>query len=361
MTDSDVKSTPLAAKHVELGARMVPFAGWNMPVQYTGILDEHKAVREACGIFDISHMGQFTVVGAAAAAWLNSMLTNDINKLDIGQGQYSIMLNEQAGVIDDLILYRMEPETFFVVVNASKIDEDFAWLSAHKPAEVVLENHSDEYVGLAVQGPKCGEVFARVIPGVELPPRNGISRVTVDGTDLIVCRTGYTGEDGFEFFCPAGEGVKWFEAFLDAGAKPCGLGARDSLRLEMCYPLNGSDLAPDKTPLEAGLGFFCALDTEFIGAGILREQKANGLSKRLVAIEYTGKGAPPRAHYTVHVPGGEAIGELTSGVLSPSLMKGIALAYLPVAHAKVGTELEIDVRGRKFPAVVVKKPFYKKG
>ena len=170
MTDPDVKSTPLAAKHVELGARMVPFAGWNMPVQYTGILDEHKAVREACGIFDISHMGQFTVAGAAAAAWLNSMLTNDINTLDIGQGQYSIMLNDRAGVIDDLILYRMEPETFFVVVNASKIDEDFAWLSAHKPADVVLENHSDEYVGLAVQGPKCGEIFARVIPGVELPP-----------------------------------------------------------------------------------------------------------------------------------------------------------------------------------------------
>ena len=298
-----------------------------MPVQYTGILDEHKAVRETCGIFDISHMGQFTVAGDSAAAWLNSMLTNDINKLNVGQGQYSVMLNDRAGVIDDLILYRMEPETFFVVVNASKIDEDFAWLSAHQPAGVTLENHSDEYVGLAVQGPECGEVFSRVIPGVELPPRNGISRISAEGTDLIVCRTGYTGEDGFEFFCPAKEGVKWFEAFLGAGAKPCGLGARDSLRLEMCYPLNGS----------------------------------NGLSQRLAAIEYTGKGAPPRAHYAVHVPGGEAIGELTSGVLSPSLMKGIALAYLPAAHAKVGTELEIDVRGRKFPAVVVKKPFYKKG
>lgn len=170
MTDTDVKSTPLATKHVELGARMVPFAGWNMPVQYTGILDEHKAVRETCGIFDISHMGQFTVAGGSAAAWLNSMLTNDINKLHVGQGQYSVMLNDRAGVIDDLILYRMEPETFFVVVNASKIDEDFAWLSAHQPAGVTLENHSDEYVGLAVQGPECGEVFSRVIPGVELPP-----------------------------------------------------------------------------------------------------------------------------------------------------------------------------------------------
>lgn len=209
MNNSDVKSTPLAAKHVELGGKMVPFSGWNMPVQYTGILDEHKAVREACGVFDISHMGQFIVKGADAAVWLNSMLTNDINKLDIGQGQYSIMLNDQAGVIDDLILYRTEPETFFVVVNASMIDEDFAWLSAHKPAGVLLEDHSDEYVGLAVQGPKCGEVFSKVIPGVELPPRNGISQLTVNGKDIIICRTGYTGEDGFEFFCSAADGVCW--------------------------------------------------------------------------------------------------------------------------------------------------------
>lgn len=361
MNNSDVKSTPLAAKHVELGGKMVPFSGWNMPVQYTGILDEHKAVREACGVFDISHMGQFIVKGADAAVWLNSMLTNDINKLDIGQGQYSIMLNDQAGVIDDLILYRTEPETFFVVVNASMIDEDFAWLSAHKPAGVLLEDHSDEYVGLAVQGPKCGEVFSKVIPGVELPPRNGISQLTVNGKDIIICRTGYTGEDGFEFFCSAADGVCWLEAYLAAGAKPCGLGARDSLRLEMCYPLNGSDLSPDKTPLEAGLGFFCALDTNFTGVEILRDQKTNGLQQRLVALEYTDKGAPPRAHYTVHLPDGQAIGELTSGVLSPSLMKGIAMGYLPVAHAKVGTQVEIDVRGKKFPAVVVKKPFYKKG
>lgn len=360
MSDSAVKSTPLADKHLSLGAKMVPFAGWNMPVQYTGILDEHKAVREACGVFDISHMGQFLVSGANAAAWLNSMLTNDINKLDVAQGQYSIMLNEKAGVIDDLILYRSEPDTFFVVVNASKIDEDYAWLIAHKPADVCLENHSDDYVGLAVQGPLSSEVFAKVIPGVTLPPRNGIANVTLDGQDLVICRTGYTGEDGFEFFCPAADGVAWLEAFIDAGAKPCGLGARDSLRLEMCYPLNGSDLSPEKTPLEAGLGFFCALDTDFIGVEILRDQKANGLSQRLVALEYTDKGAPPRSHYKVHIPGGDAIGELTSGVLSPSMMKGIAMAYLPIDYAKVGTSLEIDVRGKKFPAIVVKKPFYKK-
>ncbi len=361
MTDSEIKSTPLAPKHVELGAKMVPFAGWNMPVQYTGIIDEHKTVREHCGVFDISHMGQFIVSGTQAAAWLNQLLTNDINKLDIGQGQYSMMLNERGGVIDDLILYRFEETSYFVVVNASMIDEDYAWMEKHLVDSVSLENHSDKYAGLAIQGPECQDVFAKLFPNITLPPRNGIARLTVEGKDLWVCRTGYTGEDGFEFFCPAVDGIEWLTSFVQAGAKPCGLGARDSLRLEMCYPLNGSDLSPEKTPIEAGLGFFCALDTDFIGADVLREQKANGPKQRLVAIEYTDKGAPPRAHYKVHLPGGPEISELSSGVLSPCMMKGIAMAYLPADYAKVGTELEIDVRGKKFPAVVVKKPFYKKG
>lgn len=361
MSDDSIKSTPLAPKHVELGAKMVPFAGWNMPVQYTGIIDEHKAVREACGIFDISHMGQFIVSGKDAAAWLNSMLTNDINKLGINQGQYTIMLNEKAGVIDDLIIYRSGEESFFIVVNASKIDEDFAWLSAHKPEGVTLENDSDLYAGMAIQGPKCQEVFSKVFPGLELPVRNGIASHEAKGQQLLFCRTGYTGEDGFEFFCPAEHGIEWLETFIAAGAKPCGLGARDSLRLEMCYPLNGSDLDPEHTPIEAGLGFFCALDTDFIGAEILREQKANGPKVRLVAIEYTDKGAPPRSHYSIFSVDGEEIGHLSSGVLSPSMMKGIAMGYVPAAYAKAGTELQIDVRGKKFPAIVVKKPFYKKG
>ena len=361
MSDDPIKSTPLASKHIELGAKMVPFAGWNMPVQYTGIIDEHKAVRESCGIFDISHMGQFIVSGQGAAAWLNSMLTNNIDKLGINQGQYTIMLNEKAGVIDDLIIYRCGEDTYFVVVNASKIDEDYAWLSSHKPEGITLENHSDRYAGMAIQGPLCQDVFAKVFPGLELPVRNGIATHEIKGQQLWFCRTGYTGEDGFEFFCPAEHGIEWLEAFVAAGAKPCGLGARDSLRLEMCYPLNGSDLDPDHTPIEAGLGFFCALDTEFTGAEILRGQKADGPKVRLVAIEYTGKGAPPRSHYSVFSASGEELGQLTSGVLSPSLVKGIAMAYVPVEYAKVGTELQIDVRGKKFPAVVVKKPFYKKG
>lgn len=359
MSDT-IQSTPLCEKHVELGGKMVPFAGWNMPVQYSGIMDEHKAVREACGVFDISHMGQFIVSGQGATAWLNYMLTNNVEKLSLNQGQYSLMLNYSGGVIDDLILYRDGEERFFVVVNASMIEEDYAWLEGKKPEGIVLENHSSDYVGLAVQGPSCQEVFAKVLPGAELPPRNGIAHVTVNGENCVICRTGYTGEDGYEFFCPAASGVAWFEKFLAAGAKPCGLGARDSLRLEMCYPLNGSDLAPDRTPIEAGLGFFCDLSKDFIGADVLRKQKEEGPAVRLAAIEYTAKGAPPRHGYAVQLPDGTTIGELCSGVLSPSLGKGVGMAYLPAEYAKIGTELQIEVRGKKTPAVVVKKPFYKK-
>ena len=230
---------------------MVAFAGWDMPVQYKGILDEHRAVREACGVFDISHMGQFHAHGEGTTAWLNGMFTNNLEKLIDGVGQYSMMLNERGGVIDDLIIYRLGEDDYFIVVNASMIDEDYAWLMAHKPEGPQLENLSAEYVGLAVQGPKCESVFEAVCPGVELPAHNGILRFKVDGEKLIVCRTGYTGENGFEFFCAAQQGVKWFERMITAGAQPCGLGARDSLRLEMCYSLNGSDLSPEKTPLEA--------------------------------------------------------------------------------------------------------------
>ncbi len=350
----------MEALHVRLGARMVPFAGWNMPVQYTSIMDEHGAVRSAAGVFDISHMGQFIVRGPGALAWLNRMLANNVAKLGPGQGQYSFLLNERGGVIDDLIVYRTGAEEFFLVVNASMIEEDFFWMAKHQPEDVEFSNESALWAGMAVQGPESAAAFAKVCAGKELPPRNGIVRFPVEGGEAVVCRTGYTGEDGFEFFCPAAEGEKWFQSFLDAGAKPCGLGARDSLRLEMCYPLNGSDLSPERTPIEAGLGFFVDLEKgDFIGRETLAKQKAEGPSLRLAALEYTDKGAPPRAHYSVLDAAGETVSELSSGVLSPSLGKGIGMAYLPAALAKPGTELFIDVRGRRFPAKVVKKPFYK--
>ena len=334
---------------------MVPFAGWNMPVMYSSILDEHAAVREACGIFDISHMGQFFVRGKAASPWLNRVLANNVERLGDGQGQYSFLLNEAGGVIDDLIVYRLAAEVFFLVVNASKIDEDFEWMSGLVEPEVELTDESPGWAGMAVQGPRAAEVFRRAFGG-ELPVRNGIEK----RGSAVVCRTGYTGEDGFEFFVPVAEGEAAFRAFLDAGAKACGLGARDSLRLEMGFPLNGSDLSPEHTPLEAGLGFFVDLEKgDFIGGAALRRQKEAGLQRRLVGIEYLDKGAPPRAHYAVCAPGGEAIGELSSGVLSPSLGRGIGMAYLPPDFWKPGAAVEIDVRGRRFAAQVVKKPFYK--
>lgn len=360
MNEQTIQQTPLADLHVELGAKMIPFAGWNMPVQYTSIIDEHTAVREAAGIFDISHMGQFFLSGNGAEEWLNGILANDVKKLAIGEAQYTFMLNEEGGVIDDLIIYRFGDDQIFLVVNASMIDEDFAWLNKHLADGLILTNESDDWVGMAVQGPDSSAAYAKLFPDRELPKRNGIDTWEENGEKCIVCRTGYTGEDGFEFFSSVTTGSAWFQKFVDAGAKSCGLGARDTLRLEVCYPLNGSDLSPKRTPLQAGLGFFCSLDTDFIGADVLRKQKEEGLGERLVAIKYTVKGAPPRAHYGIFTKEGEELGELSSGAMSPSLKEGIAMAYLPVDFAKIGTIVDIDVRGRRYEAQVVKKPFYEK-
>ena len=329
-----------------------------MPVQYSSIIDEHNAVRTRVGIFDISHMGQFLVSGSTAAAWLNRMLTNNIAKIEPGQGQYTLMLNDKGGVIDDLIAYRTAENDYFLVVNASMIDEDFFWMAGHQDEQVTLRNESDLWAGMAIQGPLATEIFAEVCPDEVLPPRNGI---TTTAAGAIVCRTGYTGEDGFEFFCQADEGLSYWEKFLSAGAAPCGLGSRDTLRLEMGYPLNGNDLSPERTPIEAGLGFFCDLEKgDFIGSETLIRQKTDGPTIKLTALQYTEKGPPPRAHYPVASADGSVIGELASGALSPSLMTGIGMAYLPAEFSNIGTDLNIDVRGRLFPAKVVKKPFYKK-
>ena len=329
-----------------------------MPVQYSSILTEHAAVREKAGVFDISHMGQVFVSGENHIAWLDRLLTNNLSKISPGQGQYTLMLNESGGVIDDLIAYRISETETLLVINASMIPEDVAWMEKHLSPGVTLRNESDAWVGLAIQGPDAAAIFAKLFPSEELPPRNGISKL---GEGSIICRTGYTGEDGYEFFCPAAEGSAWFMKFIGAGAAPCGLGARDTLRLEMCYPLNGNDLSPERTPIEAGLGFFCDLTKpEFIGRETLARQKAEGTAVKLTAIRYLEKGAPPRAHYPVVSADGTVLGELASGVLSPSLMSGIGMAYLPSEFSKPGTPLQIEVRGRLFPAEVVKKPFYKK-
>lgn len=346
--------TPLFDRHVAAGGRMVDFAGWEMPVQYTGILDEHRAVRTACGVFDISHMGEFFVSGPGALAWLEGMLTNRVAKLADGEAQYTLLLNERGGVIDDLIVYRLNAEEFLLVVNAAKIAEDAAWLTAHLPDGVQFSNRSAEFAALAVQGPGAGEIFQKILSRPFPAERNRV--LSLDGRFVVT--TGYTGEAGFELVVPAADAERYWDAVVAAGAKPCGLGARDTLRLEMCYPLNGSDLSPDHTPLEAGLGFFVDLEKgSFPGRSALLEQKASGLPKRLSAIRVEDKSPPVRPHYPV-LADGLQVAETTSGALSPSLGCGIALAYLPFALAKPGQPLEIEIRGRRYRAAVVKKPFY---
>jgi len=375
------RRTPLYDRHISGGGRMVDFAGWEMPVQYKGILDEHRAVRESCGVFDISHMGEFFVRGNKASEWLDSLLTNRVAALNVGQAHYSLMLNERGGIIDDLILYRTGAQEFLLIVNAAKIDEDLAWMEEHREllssqrddSDILeLENCSDAYSALAVQGPRSPEIFSKVFTLGWEDRRNHIVELTnAKATDVqnpvsvdrvsraFVATTGYTGELGFEVVVPAGEAERYWELFLDAGAKPCGLGARDTLRLEMCYPLNGLDLSPDHTPLEAGLGAFVDLGKDrFIGRDAVLEQEANGVPKKLAAIRVQEKSPPIRAHYAV-LAGGQKVAETTSGALSPSLGCGIALAYLPFPLAKAGQDLEIEVRSRHYRASVVKKPFYK--
>jgi glycine cleavage system T protein len=340
---------------------MVPFGGWEMPVYYSGIVNEHQAVRTAVGIFDISHMGEIEVFGREAEPWLNELLTNNLSKLTVGEGQYTLMLNDAGGVIDDLIVYRLEQNHYFLIVNAAKIEEDFLWLSEYRTGEVTLLNRSDHFAAVAVQGPKSAKLFR---PIGELPDRNRIRPYRLGAAQVLIARTGYTGEDGFEAFFPADSaGVVWNQ-FLDLGKPwqtlPCGLGARDTLRLEACYPLNGADLSPNRTPIEAGLSFFVDLaKTNFVGREPLLKQKTNGVKERLCALRLAPKSAPPRAHYPVYAENRQ-IGELTSGSQSPTLGTGIGLAYLSSSYAKPGQPLEIEVRGRRFPATVEKKPLYKR-
>jgi aminomethyltransferase len=346
---------------------MVPFAGWEMPVQYTSIVDEHKAVRSAAGVFDISHMGQFIVSGPDAEAFLNRALTNDISKLAIGQGQYTLLLNQAGGVIDDLIAYRTTGKEFFLVVNASMIEQDLAQLRGLLTHEdqVQIANPSAATGGIAIQGPKSRAVFTAMFgPDAPFPEHNTIFIAPASDGILWLCGTGYTGEEGFELFTPDSQIGHWFRKAVEAaraeGGAVCGLGARDTLRLEMGYPLNGNDLSPGRTPLQAGLGFFVALDKPFfVGQEALLEQKAGGLHDKLTAFRMTGAAPPPRPHYPI-IWNNETVTEVCSGTQSPSMSCGIGMAYLPLEASKPGTHIEIEIRGRRFPAEVVKKPIYRK-
>jgi aminomethyltransferase len=379
VSDPAEKKTPLYQEHVRLKARMVPFSGWLMPVQYTSIVDEHQTVREAVGMFDISHMGQFIVSGKGARDWLNTMLTNNVAKLDIGHGQYTFLLNCNGGVIDDLIVYRIKEAEFLLVVNAAKIDEDFDWLKKHlehgrsldqpggleNAASCSLYNRSANFGGVAIQGPRTVDLFRALLgQDVELPQRNHIRDFTIAAMPLSIARTGYTGEDGVEVFFRAPDAAKLWNVVLERGPKlglkPCGLGARDTLRLEMCYPLNGSDLSAERNPIEAGLGLFVDLQKpNFVGREKLLETKTKGARERLIAFKMNGKGPPPRPHYSLF-NGENRVGEISSGTLSPSLNIGIGMGYVSATSAKFGTPLEVEIRGQKCPATIEKKPFYKK-
>jgi len=358
VTETAQKKTPLYDEHVRRGAKMVPFAGWLMPVQYTSIVEEHQAVRKNVGMFDISHMGQLIVDGSDSRSWLNTMLTNNIDKLEVGQGQYTFLLNERGGIIDDLIAYRIGDKKFLLVVNASRTNEDFEWLDGHRANNVRLGDRSAHFGGVAIQGPRVTELF------VNVPARNHIVDLELDGMPISMARTGYTGEDGVEVFFRKSDAVKFWNLVLekgkDLGIKPCGLGARDTLRLEMCYPLNGSDLSPERNPIEAGLGFFVDFTKpNFIGRDVLLKTKENGSREKLVPFKMNDKGPPPRPHYSVF-ENGERIGEVTSGTLSPSLNWGVGMAYITAPHAKIGARIDIEIRGQKFPATIEKKPLYKK-
>ena len=373
-----LKRTSLFAAHQKLGAKLVDFGGWEMPVQYTSITDEHLAVRQAAGIFDISHMGEVTVSGAGAADFLNFVLTNDIRKLASGQGQYTLMCSEHGGVIDDLYAYRLSVDVYFLVINASRIADDVAWLQAQAAkfsgGEANLTDASHHYAAVAVQGPKVRDFINICIPGASAAvqavkavtdlKKNQIASFPFDNHNVLVSCTGYTGEDGFEILGPDATVRHLWDKILFIGApfglKPCGLGARDTLRTEVCYPLYGHELDEQTTPIEAGVGFFVALDKgEFNGRAVLAAQKADGVQKKLVAFKMTDKSAPPRPHYPIWV-NGVSVGIVTSGTQSPSLNLGIGMGYVPTDQSQAGTKIEIEIRGKRSAAEIVSKPIYKK-
>jgi len=342
---------------------MVPFGGWEMPVQFRGIIEEHNAVRTKSGVFDISHMGEFFVSADSPEkvdACLNRLLTNDVSRLKVGQGQYSFLLNEQGGVVDDLILYRQSPNTFFVVVNASKIDEDFARLTALSDAGVEWSNRSGEFSAVALQGPESVDIYRKAFgKDAPMPSRFELSLLAWREQTILVARTGYTGEDGVELFFPHSLARPVWSLLLEKGAMPIGLGARDTLRMEACYPLNGNDLDATTTPLEAGMSFAVAINKpDFVGKNALTVQIAAGLSRKLVAFSIEGKGAPPRSHYQLFL-GTQKVGEVTSGTFSPSLQKGIGLGYVSAHASAPGTVLDMEVRGQRVPIVIKPKPLYK--
>jgi aminomethyltransferase len=336
-----LRRTPLYERHAALGARLVPFAGWEMPVQYTSIVGEHRAVRTTAGVFDVSHMGQLSIAGDGAHEYLQARLSNDLDRIGGGEAQYTLLTNENGGIVDDLIAYRRGADDYLLVVNASNVEPDHASLSE-------TEDVSGEWALLAVQGPQALERL-----GIEVEPFM-FHEDDVLGIRCLVAGTGYTGERGCELGCAPDDAPALWDAVLERGVEPCGLGARDTLRLEVCFPLHGNDISPERTPLEAGLGWACVLGKDFTGVETLRRQKAEGPDEKLVAFVMEEKAIPRQG---MSIAEG---GEVTSGSLSPMLDKGIGLGYVRVELSEPDTTLTIDVRSRPRAARVVKKPIYKR-
>jgi aminomethyltransferase len=360
-----MKDTALSAIHTALGAKMVPFAGYNMPVSYQGINIEHQTVRENVGVFDVSHMGEFFITGPNALSLIQRVCSNDASKLEDGEAQYSCFPNQDGGVVDDLIVYRVATEKWLLVVNASNIDKDWAWINSHNTMGALLENSSDHYSLLAIQGPKA-------IQAMQPLTQENLSAIkfytfkinTFAGVEnVIISATGYTGSGGFEIYCKNTQVEKIWTKVLEVGAdwgiQPIGLAARDTLRLEMGYCLYGNDIDDTTSPLEAGLGWITKFNKDFINSDSLKKQKELGVSKTLVGFELTQRGIP-RQGYVIVDPQGNSIGRVTSGTMSPSMGKGIGLGYVPVALKEVGSQIHIQIRNKIVPAMVVKLPFYKK-
>jgi aminomethyltransferase len=352
------RRTPLYERHLELGARMVPFAGWEMPVSYEGIREEHSAVRTHAGMFDVSHMGEIEVEGPAALAFLQRVLSNDVAAIELGGAQYSCLCNEEGGVIDDLFAYRLGGDRYLIVTNSANHEEDLAWLGRRSRGfDVLVRDVADRYAMLAVQGPNARRIVSRTL-GLELPPRMRVATVRVGGRPALACGTGYTGEDGVELLIDPDVTAPIWAELLDAGVVACGLGARDTLRLEVCFHLHGNDLSPDRNPIEAGLGWCCAEETEFVGAEAVARARAEGTAEKLAPFKIEGAGIPRQDNPVM--AGEEQVGVVTSGSFSPSLEIGIGMAYLRADLAEPGTEVEIDVRGKRRVARIASKPLYEK-
>lgn len=364
------KRTALYDQHVALGGRIIEFGGWDMPVQYTGVMDEHLACRNSLGLFDVSHMGEFHIEGSEAERFLNEVVTNDVSKMTVGQAIYTAMCNDRGGIVDDLVIYRRAFDRFLVVVNASNTEKDFTWMKeihSRFHSDCSLENVSSKYSQIAVQGRNAEKLVSPMASCSlsDIQTYRFKEGKILNSIDCIFARTGYTGEDGFELYVPWSKGPDVWLALIEAGKaydiKPCGLGARDTLRLEMKYPLYGHELTDETNPLEAGLGWVTKLDKKsFIGKTVIEAVKAGGVRRRLVGLKMKDRGIPRQGYALYDSSGTKKIGVITSGTQSPSLNAAIGIAYVEAGHHEPGTPVQVEIRGNKVAAEVCTTPFYKR-